>query len=147
MTHHDAGKYALKHPSGTVADDRIADAVRARMKEGKLACAAASKISNELGVSMAEIGRTADLLEIRIHKCLLGLFGRSTETGEKKPLKVPEFVSDELKKAVLEGVEDGKMTCQVAWKIADEQNVSRETVAGVCELHKIKIVSCQLGAF
>lgn len=147
MSHHDAGKYALKHPPGTVADKRLADAVRGKERDGRLACAQASKISRELGISMADIGRTADLLEVRIHKCILGLFGRTTETGEKRPLPIPEFVSDELKRAVLEGAKDGKMSCATVWKIADESNISRETVAGVCEIEKIKIVNCQLGAF
>ena len=81
MTHSDAGRYAAKHGKGGSPDEKIAAAVREKAHGGELACADAERISGELGVTMAEVGRTADLLEIRIGRCQLGLFGYDAPGG------------------------------------------------------------------
>ena len=41
---------------------------------GRLSCAAARKIAEELGVSYREVGSAADALGIRIKNCQLGCF-------------------------------------------------------------------------
>jgi len=83
MTHSDAGRYAAKHGKDGSPDEKIAAAVRANLTVGELACAVAERISGELGVSMADVGRTADLLETRIGRCQLGLFGYDAPAGEQ----------------------------------------------------------------
>ena len=75
MTHSDKGHYAAKHAPGQRPDEKISALVRLKVEEGKLPCADAERISTELGTTMAEVGRTLDLLEVRINRCQLGLFG------------------------------------------------------------------------
>jgi hypothetical protein len=66
MTHEDAGKYAAKHPSGTARSEQIAEAIREKSPGGALPCAVGEKISKDLKVTIAEVGTTADLLEMKI---------------------------------------------------------------------------------
>lgn len=147
MTHHEEGHYAAKHPAGTKPDAKLADAIDEALVNGKLACAAAVKISTSLGVSMADVGKTADLLEVRINKCIYGLFGRVDKDGNKKPVKPAESVSDEMKAAIKEKLADGRLSCADGWEIADRLGVARKSIAGICEALKVKINKCQLGAF
>jgi hypothetical protein len=42
--------------------------------EGKLSCAAARKIAEELNVPLRDVGDAADQLGIRINNCQLGCF-------------------------------------------------------------------------
>jgi hypothetical protein len=79
MTHEDAGKYRAKHPAGTAYDPAVAAALTARAEEGKISCTDAHAVAGESGIAPAEAGRTADLLELRIHRCQMGLFGYSPE--------------------------------------------------------------------
>ena len=46
-----------------------------KMKNNRISCAGAHKIASVLHAAPAEVGRTIDLLEARIVKCQLGLFG------------------------------------------------------------------------
>jgi hypothetical protein len=75
MTHADKGHYAAKHAPGQRPDEKISVLVRSKVEEGKLPCADAERIGADLGATMAEIGLTLDLLEVRIRRCQLGLFG------------------------------------------------------------------------
>ena len=147
MTHEDEGHYAAKHPTGTKPDAKMAQAVDKALVNGKLGCTAATKISRDLGVPMAEVGKTADLLEVRINKCIYGLFGRMDKDGNKKPVKPAESVSEEMKDAINAKLVDGRLSCADGWEIADRLGVPRASIAGICEALKIKINKCQLGAF
>ena len=147
MTHHDAGHYAAKHPQGSKPDEAVARAVNDALEDGKLSCAAATRISEKQAVSMEEIGRTADLLEIRIHKCIFGLFGRTNKDGEKTPIEPAESVSDEMRETIENRLEGGRLSCAAGWEVADEMGVSRKYIASICEALEIKINKCQLGAF
>jgi len=42
--------------------------------ESRIPCASALKIAKSLGISVAEVGKTANKLKIRIKKCQLGCF-------------------------------------------------------------------------
>ncbi|MBW1679555.1 MAG: hypothetical protein JRJ08_05365 [Deltaproteobacteria bacterium] len=101
MTHEDKGHYAKKHLPGTRVDEKIAAAVRSCVQEGRLPCASAFKIAQELSAQPIEIGRTADLLEIRISKCQLGLFDYGST---KKNVKSSHFDDQDLEKAIPKGV-------------------------------------------
>ncbi len=90
MTHEDAGHYAAKHGPGVKADSKIIDAIKEKMSDGKISCAAMHGISKMLSVSPAEAGKTADLLEVRLLKCQLGLFGYSRSMGE---VQLPRAIS------------------------------------------------------
>ena len=145
MTHSDAGRYAAKHGSGGRPDEKIAAAIRAKLTAGELACADAERISGENGVTMAEVGRTTDLLEIRIGRCQLGLFGYDAPGG--RVVKPADGVDAGLESAIRGRLSDGKLPCRAAWEIAAERKIPRLNVCSACEALKIKVKPCQLGAF
>jgi len=144
MTHEDAGHYAAKHPAGTRPDPDLAEAVRAKCTEGAITCSAAHAIAATHGVAPAEVGRTIDLLEGRIHRCQLGLFGYAPQ---KRIVTPAERVSAAMAAAIEAGGHDGRLTCRVCWQIAERLDVPRMRVAEACEALGIKIRACQLGAF
>ncbi len=147
MTHEDAGKYALKHPPGTRPNEQITKAIREKSPGGTLACGMAEKISKELKVDMSEVGITADLLEMKIKKCQLGLFGWSKKPNHGKEIRPADSVSVETKSALEEVAENGSVTCAALWVIADRLGAERKAVSAACDTLRLKIRVCQLGAF
>jgi hypothetical protein len=147
MTHEDSGRYAFKHPPGTKPDERIAKAIRERSQGGELACGMAEKISKEMKVHMAEVGIAADLLEIKIKKCQLGLFGWGKKPDHGKDIQVSPSVPTEMKSALDEVAESGAVRCASLWAIADRLGVERKSVASACDALGFKIRACQLGTF
>ena len=144
MTHSDEGRYAAKHAPGRNPDEKIAAVVRSKAREGELACAEAEQIGAETGAAMAEVGRTVDLMEVRINRCQLGLFGYA---AEGKIVRPDNTVAPELEKDIRSRLSDGRLPCTAAWEIAAERKVPRMKVSSACEALKIKIKPCQLGAF
>lgn len=144
MTHSDKGNYSLKHPQGTTINQQIAEKLEGKIIDGKIACAAANKIAEELGVKPEEVGVAVDLLEVRISRCQLGLFGYG---AQGKIMEAAEKVSPELDVAIGKSLMEGKLLCLDSWKIAEEFGVSRMEISAACEKLKIKISSCQLGSF
>jgi hypothetical protein len=138
------GNYAGKHPDDRKVNLEIDEAVRKRTVSGKITCADAFSISNELKVPGEEIGFTADHLEIPITKCQLGLFGYRPR---KKIIERVETVPQELEDAIRKALVSDRLSCAAAWEIADQYGVGKMKVASVCEALKIKIGTCQLGAF
>ena len=144
MTHEDAGHYAKKHTAERSVKPEITEAVKKKAKDGVISCAAAHTIAVDLGMPPGEVGVGIDLLELRIVKCQLGLYGYQPD---KKAVKPAESVSDALEGAIRESLAEGRLTCTAAWEIAKRLGVARMDVSSACEAMKIKIVSCQLGAF
>ena len=147
MTHEDSGKYAAKHPQDTPVNEQIADVIRAKSTGNSLACSTAEMISKETGIEMSEVGITTDLLEIKIEKCQLGLFGYGDKPDHGKDIQAADSVSDKMKKALEEKAENGKVSCTSLWSIAARLGVKRKEVSAACEAMKLKIKECQLGAF
>jgi hypothetical protein len=147
MTHEDAGKYALKHPPGTRPNEPIVKAIREKSQSGMLACGMAEKISKELKVDISEVGITADLLEMKIKKCQLGLFGWGKKPNHGKDIHAADSVSVEIKSALEEVAENGVVTCAALWVIADRLGAERKAVSAACDTLRLKIRVCQLGAF
>ena len=146
MAHQDKGHYSAKHKN-TTRDERIAAAIQSRAGAGQLPCRVAEKLAAGLGVLMAEIGRNADLLEIRIGGCQLGLFGH---TRAEKRVKPAQEVSPELESVIrsrLTGSPEGPISCAAVWDIALLREMPRAEVSAACEKLGIKIKPCQLGAF
>lgn len=144
MTHSDAGRYAAKHAPGGSPDEKIAGAVRKKVVEGELPCAEAERIGAALGVTLEEVGRTLDLLELRIGRCQLGLFGYGPE---RKAVKPSSSVAPDLEEAIRGRLADGRLPCKAAWEIAGGLRITRMEVSAACETKKIRIKPCQLGAF
>jgi len=144
MTHEDAGHYAAKHPKGVEADPKIVEQIRQKLSENHISCAAAHDIAATLSVLPAQVGMTIDLLEARITKCQMGLFGYSPQKNIVKPA---ESVSPDLKKALESSLTDGRISCERCWEIASQKGLKKIEVSSACETLGIKIKPCQLGAF
>jgi len=137
-------KFSGKHGANAQADPITTERIRKRAKDGQIACAVAFQIAEELELSPAEIGKAIDLLEFRITKCQLGLFGYGPQKKAVKP-KAPE--NQQLEEAIRDALVDEKLACLAAWGIASRFNVPKMAVSAACEALEIKIKPCQLGAF
>jgi len=144
MTHEDAGHYAAKHPKGVEADPKIVEQIRQKLSNNHISCAAAHEIAATLSISPAQVGMTIDLLEARITRCQMGLFGYSPQRCIVKPA---DEVTPDLKKILETSLVDGRISCERCWEIAGQQGLKKIEIAGACEALGLKIKPCQLGAF
>jgi hypothetical protein len=144
MAHEDAGHYAAKHPSGTELNATIAKAIEKKASGATLTCAAAHAIAEELELAPVAVGRCMDLMEIRLTKCQLGLFGYAPE---KKIVTPAESVAPDLETAIKASAENGRLSCEHAWQMAADQGIQRLAFSNACEALGVKIKPCQLGAF
>ncbi|MDY6904645.1 MAG: hypothetical protein SWH61_08160 [Thermodesulfobacteriota bacterium] len=143
MTREDKGHFKQKHPDNTTYDPLIADAVTAKADNGCISCASAFTVAGDLSTTPAEVGKTMDLLEIRLVRCQLGLFGYP----ENKIVKPAADVSSALKELIHAKAENGRLSCDACWRIAEQQQIPRMQVSAACETLSIKLKPCQLGAF
>jgi hypothetical protein len=139
-----AGGCAAKHGSGNAVDPVLRDTLLKKSSGGQLPCALAFQVAKELGVSPNAVGRAADLLELRIVKCQLGLFGYHPE---KKIVKPAVSVGPDLEEAIRAGLVDERLPCTTAWDISRRLGLRKMRVSAACEAMGIKIKPCQLGAF
>jgi len=144
MTHEDAGHYASKHPKGVEADPEIVEQIRQKLSNNHITCAAAHAIAEDLSVPPSQVGMTIDLLEARIIKCQMGLFGYSPQKNIVKPA---ERVSSALKNAIETKQADKRISCEHCWEIASQTGLKKLEVASACEALGMKVKPCQLGAF
>ena len=143
MAHEDAGHYAAKHKD-TELNEKIAVKVREKMSDNSLSCGAAHAIAEELKVKPSGVGVTLDLLEVRIGKCQLGLFGY----GEKKRIvKSADEVALALQEEIQSNLVGGRLPCRAAWELAEKFKMKRLDLANACEKLRVKINSCQIGSF
>jgi hypothetical protein len=140
----DKGHFSEKHPTGRKPNPDVSAAVKKRGSSGALTCAQAFDIAKDLNVPPEEVGFTMDCLEIVIARCQLGLFGYSPVRRIVKPA---ESVEPALEKAIRNALVDTRLPCVASWKIAKGFRTARIKVSSACETLKIKISSCQLGAF
>ncbi len=138
------GNYSKKHRGKKELKEEIVQAIKERAKHGEIACAVAHAIAKELNVPPEEVGFTADMLNIPIVKCQLGLFGYKPK---KKIITAMKDIPEELKRQIEANLEGGKLTCKKAWEIAKKLGVRKMEVSSACEGLRIKITKCQLGAF
>lgn len=137
-------KFSDKHGPAASVDDSIKDKVLANAKEGELPCAVAFKIVDELKTTPAEVGKAVDLMDFRLVKCQLGLFGYKPD---KKIVKAKFPEDPELENAIHKALIDERLACRDAWEIARQFQIPKRAVSNACEALKIKIKPCQLGAF
>ena len=134
-----------QYPANATPDKAIAAKIDATANTDKrIACRAAHEISKELKCLPLKVGQTADLMEVRINRCQLGLFGRSNRAAVEFSEK---DVTQEIKAAVESVMSDGKIACDDSWQLADQLNLSRLEMGALCDALDIKVSSCQLGAF
>jgi len=144
MTHTDAGHYAAKHPDSEI-NPAIADAIEQKADEGRITCAAAHTIAAQQGCPPKTVGINIDLLEKRIAKCQMGLFGHGSKKG--KAVSGSTAVTAELEEAIREAMFGGRITCKAAWDLAKRLGLTKMDVANACETLSVKVAKCQLGAF
>jgi hypothetical protein len=143
MAHEDAGKYAEKR-RGAKLNEIIATKIKEKISDNTISCADAHSIAAKLNANPAEVGTAIDLLEVRINKCQLGLFGY----GKQKNIRpLSDEINPEIQSVINSSLVNGQLACSAAWEISKRYNVSKPMVAAVCETMKIKISPCQLGAF
>lgn len=143
MTHEDAGNYAGKR-HGEQLNEMIAASIKERISENTISCAEAHNIAVELNADPAYVGIAVDLLEVRIIKCQLGLFGYGKE---KNIPALSDKINPEIELAIKSSLVNDRLECFTAWEIAKRFNVSKAMVSATCEVMRIKISPCQLGAF
>jgi hypothetical protein len=143
MTHKDTGHYAGKR-RGADLNEAIATKIKEKMSEKRISCAEAHGIAVNLNVDPADVGTTIDLLEVRIIKCQLGLFGYGKE---KNIPPLSDQINPAIKSAIKSSLVNDRLACLTAWEIAKKFNVSKPMISAVCEVMQIKISPCQLGAF
>ena len=144
MTHQDAGHYAAKHPEATL-DPQLEKSILSRAENGRISCAAAHLIAAEQECSPKTVGMNIDLLEMRLHRCQLGLFGHGK--GKSKTVASASNVKNELEEAIGKVTVDRHISCENAWRVAKKLAITKMEVAAACERLGIKIKPCQLGAF
>lgn len=144
MASKERNHYARKHSPDQKPRPGIAGPLKERATNGEITCASAFALAADLKESPGEVGVNADLLEIRVTKCQLGLFGYRPE---KKVVRPSGTISKELEGAVREALIDKRLPCRSAWDIAKRFSVGKMEVSSACEALGIKISPCQLGAF
>ena len=144
MTNEDNGKYSKKHPAGTVVDASLKKEITKQARDNEISCLAAEEIARRGVARMEQIGVAADMLNVRITKCQLGLFGFG---DQKKRVDAAQVVSAELEKSIREEMTGQWLSCKDVWDLAQRLNLSRMDISAACEYLKIKIKPCQLGAF
>jgi hypothetical protein len=144
MTADKEGHFSKKHGDAKETDPLIADALKKAAEDGHIPCAVAFKIAAATGKDASEIGVAADLLELRLCKCQLGLFGY---TPQKCIVKAADEVSENLRERIQASLSNNRIPCSVAWDIAKAFALRKMEVSSACEKLGIKISHCQLGAF
>ena len=144
MTADKESHFSKKHGEIKEINPIIADALKKEAEEGLIPCTAAFKIASETGKDASEIGLAADLLELRLCKCRLGLFGYSPQ---KCIVEAADEVSEKLRERIQVSLSDNRIPCAVAWDIAKDFALKKMEVSSACEKLGIKISHCQLGAF
>ena len=144
MTKEDAGHYAKKHLHDREVKPEIEEALKQLASNREVPCAVAFKIASDLNIEPGDVGITADLLEMRLIKCQLGLFGYQPAKNIVKPARE---VSKDLEEGIRGGLENGKLPCITAWEIAKDLGIRKMEVSSACEALEIRLCSCQIGAF
>jgi hypothetical protein len=137
------GGYADKHEDTTL-DAELAQALEKMGDAEGVSCEAAHEVADRLHRSAREAGRAMDLMNLRICRCQLGLFGY---TPRKRIVRPATTVDPTLSGEIQAALENGRLACRRAWDLAARCGTTRLAVAETCEALKIKIAHCQLGAF
>ena len=143
MTHLDRGHYAKKHSDTEINPDAKA-LLEAEAKQDLITCAAVHGVAKKLGITPAQAGTQADLLELRLIRCSLGLFGYGKGVKLIQPVdSIPEELEDLLDQAA----DNGRISCHDCWRISRKLKLKRFEVSSACEFKGLRIRPCQLGAF
>ena len=141
--HRTQGGFSRKHGPEATVDTGLKEAVAQAARNGQLPCAVAFTVAKDRACPPAEVGRAADILDLRLTKCQLGLFGYEPKpkiVTAKEPLP-------DLRAAIEKASTNNRITCAAIWGIAGRLDVGKRTVSGACEAMGVRIKTCQIGAF
>ena len=129
-------------------DEQLRQAVLGHLEEGHLTCHQAHAIAKELGVEPMDVGRVADEVEVRISRCLLGLFGYGSKAaGTHKIVRPMAQVPPSLEAALRAEAGEEGLPCIAVWRVADRLGHSRLEVSNAVEGLGLRVSHCQLGCF
>ena len=137
-------KFSDKHRATEKPSPEIKNEIEKRSINNEIPCAVAFEIVEDIGVLPAEVGKTIDLMNYKLVKCQLGLYGY---TPEKKIVTPQDTTDHDLKNAIQNALVDERLPCVSAWEIAARFQIPKLTVSGIAEAMGVKIKPCQLGAF
>ncbi len=129
----------------TEAEPELAATVRAQAREGRLPCAAAFALASRQGLAPHRVADFADGLGLRLGWCQLGLFAGPRK--EARPRMEAGEVAPDLREAIEESLEEGRLPCARAWAIARRLHLKRLAVGRAADALGIRISRCQLGCF
>jgi hypothetical protein len=144
MSHSKGKIFSTKHGPGEKPDTLVKNEILKQARDQRLSCATAFEVAKALKVSPETVGKTADLMNYKLIKCQLGLFGYQPK---KKIVKPDQHIKEDVRAAVSKAVVHERLSCKVAWDIAARLQVGKMTVSSACEGMRIKIKNCQLGSF
>ena len=126
----------------------VEETIRNSLKDGKLPCAAAFRIAQELAIPPGEIGDLATRMDIRVSLCQLGLFGYGPKAqGLQKIVRPAELVSPALETALRERTTNESITCTDTWAIAKRLRIPKMEAAAAIEAMGLRLIQCQLHCF
>lgn len=143
MTHLDHGNYSKKHSDSSI-NPNAETLLTAEAKHGKITCVAVHRIAKKLGITPPKAGVQVDLLELRLIRCSLGLFGYGKGVKMIQPV---DSIPQDLENLLGLASHEGRISCHDCWRIAKELKISRIEVSSACEFKDLRIKPCQLGAF
>ena len=120
--------------------------IERRSVDGRLPCAVAFAIAEEVGVPISKVVDRINGEGTRIVHCQLGLFGYHA-FGDKRFAAPLARIPDRLAAALREGVAEGTLPCASAWAIAEHEGLPRPVVGSAADALGIRIAPCQLGCF
>ena len=144
MSRNKGQKFSDKHEAAEKPNPEIMNQIEKRSKNNEIPCALAFEIVDDLAVLPAEVGKTIDLINYKLVKCQLGLFGY---LPEKKIVTPQDTTNQDLKDAIQKALVDQRLPCISAWEIAARFKIPKLAVSGIAEAMGVKIKPCQLGAF
>jgi len=137
-------KFSDKHKAAEKPNPEIKNKIETRSKNNEIPCAVAFEIVEDIGVLPAEVGKNIDLMNYKLVKCQLGLFGYKPD---KKMVTPQDTTNQDVKNAIQKALVDERLACKSAWEIAARFQVPKLTISGITEAMGVKIKPCQLGAF
>ena len=122
--------------------------IRSVLLEGRLPCARAFGVAQQLSITPLQVGDIASAMSIRISHCQLGLFGYGPKSEGKHRIVEPAPEVTNLMRSTIEAsLIGGRLSCKTAWDIAKKLSCSRLSVSAAAETLNIRIDECQLGCF
>ncbi len=134
---------------GAKPDARLAAEIQGRVLEGTLSCAEAFAVADGAGVSPLDVGRTADILRVKLSHCQLGLFGYPGQgKGWDRSGAGTGSAPDGLEAAIKRRAgREARIACSDLWELAELYGVPRILAGDAADRIGIRVIACQLGAF